>query len=126
MFDDVRISVASNKIHNTLKSSPRGRNGILMVLGRCRRVWRLYDYDVVWILGYFFVHANRHSPASHLITPYLCHSITNPNIHLKLCRSMASRCIEFRNPTTREHRSRRQKMCARGALGILPQVEDND
>jgi hypothetical protein len=77
-------------------------------------------------LGYFFVHANRHSPASHLITPYLCHSITNPNIHLKLCRSMASRCIEFRNPTTREHRSRRQKMCARGALGILPQVEDND
>ena len=112
MFDDVRISVASNKIHSTLKSSPGGRNGFLMVLGRCRRVWRLYDFDVVWIWEYFFVHATRHSPAWHLITPYLCHSITNHNIHLKLCRSMASSSgIRPRESTDREG-----KKCARAVL----------
>lgn len=124
MFDDVRISVASHKIHSTLKSSPGGRNGFLMVLGRCRRVWRLYDFDVVWILDYFFVHATRHSPAWHLTTPYLCHSITNHNIHLKLSADQWHQVQESNHERAQIEKTKNVR--ARGALGILPQVEDND
>ena len=118
MFDDVRISVASHKIHSTLKSSPGGRNGFLMVLGRCRRVWRLYDFDVVWILDYFFVHATRHSPAWHLTTPYLLMSFHNqPQYPFEtLCRSMASSSgIQPRESTDRE-----DKKCARAGCSRNP------